>query len=124
MSIIVRRALEGCLLPKNFAGLAVKTDHFEKVFVIGADAVRMNILLVTVHVLDGSGARNDGPFNGRGKKNFVTPDDRRRMAATFNRRLPLNIFRRVPGRGQIFLFRSSLPGRPAPLRPVRSSGAG
>src|SRR6185437_16311148 len=45
MAVVVRRAFPRGYLPNDFAGVAINGNDFERVFLIGADAVRMEKIL-------------------------------------------------------------------------------
>src|SRR5687767_3327875 len=98
MTIVVRRSFESYCLPKDLAGVAVERDHFERVFLICADAVRMNKFFITHHVLRGFGSLHHLTLNRGSHKDLVVPNDWRRMAATVNRSFPLRSEERRVGK--------------------------
>src|ERR1051326_2080772 len=104
MTIVVRRAFPRGRLPEDLAAVTIDTEHFKGVFVIGTDAVRMQKLFVTFnHMLHCLSARNYCSFDSCRQKHPVAPNDRRRVRATFDRSLPLDVFGRTPFSRKVLL---------------------
>jgi hypothetical protein len=120
MTAIVDRSFIGGTLPKNLAARAIDTDHFERVFEIGAYRVRVNkVGTVQKFVCDAGLPAGDGfAVECSSQEDFLVPHDRRRVAASFDRGLPLNVLRAGPFDGETCLRRDALAFRPTPLRPV------
>src|SRR6185295_3407098 len=76
MSVVVGCTLESGLLPKDLARLTVDANHFEKVFMIGADAVGMEKLAFGVHVLDGFRPWHERALDRSRKEDLVAPNNR------------------------------------------------
>src|ERR1041385_4959000 len=97
MTIVVRRALPRSRLPEELAAVTIDAEHFESVFVIGADAVRVNKLFITFnYMLHCLRPRNYSSFDSRRQEHAIAPDDRRRMRATLDCSLPLDVPGRTP----------------------------
>src|SRR3569832_78874 len=119
MTIIVRRAFPCGCLPNDLSGFTIDRDDFEGVFLIGADTVRMEKLFAIVAgMLHRFSARHHGSFNCRRQEHTIAPDDRRRMRATVDCSLPLDVLRRSPFSRKVFLIRDSGAVWPTPLRPI------
>src|SRR5215467_7521170 len=93
-------------------------------FPVSCDAVRMRPSFAFSDVMNGFRSGNDFAFDIRGQKDFVLPDDRRRMAAPGKRGLPDDVFIHATLDRQFFLFRDAATLRSAPLGPVRSAVTG
>src|SRR5262245_7607320 len=136
MIAFVRRGGPGHALPQSLAGLFVHAHDDElMLFACARASTRAATSLPAFSsALSGrilcllrlwGGLSDFARRHGRGQKNSVTPDHRRRKASALNRDLPLNIFRIAE-----FDWRGG-PGhavkeRPAPLRPmggIRTGGA-
>src|SRR5450432_2337825 len=103
MPIVIGRSFERRSLPENLARVAAQADDLEYVFVIRANAVRMQVLLAIIHVLDGFSSRNDRAFDGGGEKNLVAPNDGRRVSPAGDRSFPFDVLCGAPFHGQVFL---------------------
>src|SRR5918997_298690 len=77
VAIVVGSSLPGSLLPQYLARIAIQSKDLEGMFAIGADAVGMDKLLITQHVLCRLCSRNSRAFNGRGYKHHLPPNDGR-----------------------------------------------
>src|SRR4051812_43149044 len=121
MTVIVRCAFEGGLFPQDFAGLSIQAQNFELMFVIGADAVWMDVLFAFVDVLHCGGSRNYWPFDGRRQKDPVTPNYWRRVTSALDGCLPLDVLRRTPVRREVLLARNAQSRWATPLRPICST---
>ena len=77
MTIVVGGAFPRGRLPKNLARIAIQADDFEGVFLISADAVRMNEIFAVQLVLHCLRSGNLSPFNSSRQKDSVAPNDRR-----------------------------------------------
>src|SRR5437660_1220108 len=122
MPVVVDGSFVGSLLPENLASVTVQAKDFDRVAMISAVAVGMAIHFAVADVSDGFRARDGCPFERSGQKDFLAPDDGRRMPPPWNRGLPLNVLGVAPFSGQILFGRDAVASRPAPLRPVRFIG--
>src|SRR5205085_4620559 len=120
VTIVVGRALPGSRLPEELSTVAIQAEDFEGVFVIRPDAVRMQKLSVSVHVLHSFRPWHDGSFNRGCQEHSVAPNDRRRMRSPLDRGLPLDVPGRTPFQRQVLFVRNTGAIRTTPLRPVPS----
>src|SRR5262245_9528085 len=103
MPVIVDLAFEAGAFPQDFAGLAVKTEYLERLFMVTRCGIGMHPGLVVADVVYSFRAGNHLAFNRGGQKDAVTPDDRRGMAASGQRSFPRDVFVGAPFGRQILL---------------------
>src|SRR4030095_8736810 len=119
MTIVIWRTYKGSLFPKNLSSLGIQTDYFEKVLMICADAVRVQKLLVTIHVRHCLGSWNQILLDRCRQENAIAPNNWRRMPSTGNGSFPLYVLVFGPLRGKFFFKRGALARWSPPLRPIR-----
>ena len=108
MAIVIGRSFKGSLFPKNFSGFLIQADYFEKMLMICTDAVRVQKLLVTIHVHHCLGTGNQILLDRSRQENAIAPNYRRRMPSTGNRSFPLYVLVCGPLRRQVLFKRGSL----------------
>src|ERR687891_240092 len=107
MAVVINHAFVGRAFPENVSRIAVQTQHLESLFPVARDAVRMNPGFAFSDVMNGLCPRNDFAFDACGQKDSRAPDDRRRMAAAWDRRFPEDVFIRAPLGGKVLLVGNS-----------------
>jgi hypothetical protein len=80
-----------------------EAQNVEGVLAISADGVRVNKIFVVKEVLGRFRSRNLRAFDGSRQEHSVSPDNWRRMRATIDRGLPLDVFVWSPFRREVFL---------------------
>jgi len=89
VAVIVDAAFVRSLLPQNLTGVAIEAESFESVKLIHAVPVGVRELLLAHHPLRRFVAGGfGGAFDVGGQENFLAPDDRLRIPAYGDRRLP------------------------------------
>ncbi len=91
--IVVHRPVVGGALPRDAAGLRVDGEHLERVRVVDVDGVGVDVAgLQVVAEVDRRLAAGDlFTLDRRRQEDAIAPDDRRRMAASRNLGLPLDV---------------------------------
>ena len=120
VTVVVHQPVVGRALPHDAAGARIERDDLQRVAILHADAVWMEISRPQV-VAEVIGSRVSGhalAFDGRGQEDAIVPDDRRRMTAAGDRRLPRDVLVWRPFVGIAGGVRHAAAGRAAPLRPV------
>src|SRR5262245_65041605 len=133
MIAFVRCGDLGHSLPQSLAGLLVQAHHHELLlFARATSSSRAATPLPTSSRTLGRilwllrrrrGLTDFARRHGRGQKDSVAPDHRRRETSARNRDLPLDIFR-VAEFDRRGAFRHAVEERPAPLRPMGRVGTG